>query len=185
MKILLIVAVFLLFNLGSAHTTAGDQPLSKIAISKAVIHLHDAAAIQAYPNILGLNGADTEWVQVELQFSKPSNDDWVGVFSPGKINASSCYEENNRKEQPPYICSAPIKYKFANHGNPSYLETGRASLKFQMINQRSDFSFGLFSGGLSNPKLLAVSNTIQFAHPNAPVYPRLAQGKSWNEVSSS
>ncbi|CAK9186201.1 unnamed protein product [Ilex paraguariensis] len=31
------------------------------------------------------------------------------------------------------------------------------------------------------PKLVAVSNPIAFANPNAPVYPRLAQGKIWNE----
>ena len=30
---------------------------------------------------------------------------------------------------------------------------------------------------------MAVSNFILFANPNAPLYPRLAQGKSWNEVS--
>lgn len=33
------------------------------------------------------------------------------------------------------------------------------------------------------PKLVAVSNIISFVNPKAPVYPRLAQGKSWNEVS--
>lgn len=30
-----------------------------------------------------------------------------------------------------------------------------------------------------------MSNKIAFANPNAPVYPRLALGKSWNEVSST
>lgn len=30
---------------------------------------------------------------------------------------------------------------------------------------------------------MAVSNSVAFANPNAPVYPRLAQGKVWNEVS--
>lgn len=34
------------------------------------------------------------------------------------------------------------------------------------------------------PQLLAVSNSISFVNPKAPVYPRLALGKSWNEVSS-
>lgn len=33
------------------------------------------------------------------------------------------------------------------------------------------------------PKLVAESNFIIFANPKAPLYPRLAQGKSWNEVS--
>ena len=31
---------------------------------------------------------------------------------------------------------------------------------------------------------MAVSNKVAFVNPNAPVYPRLAQGKVWNEVSS-
>ncbi|KAH7528221.1 hypothetical protein FEM48_Zijuj05G0049500 [Ziziphus jujuba var. spinosa] len=33
------------------------------------------------------------------------------------------------------------------------------------------------------PKLVAVSNFISFENPKAPVYPRLAQGKSWNEMT--
>jgi hypothetical protein len=35
------------------------------------------------------------------------------------------------------------------------------------------------------PTLVAVSNKIAFANPKAPVYPRLALGKTWNEVSYS
>lgn len=31
--------------------------------------------------------------------------------------------------------------------------------------------------------MVAVSSQVAFANPNAPVYPRLAQGKEWNEVS--
>lgn len=34
------------------------------------------------------------------------------------------------------------------------------------------------------PNLVAVSNTVAFENPNAPNYPRLAQGKMWDEVSS-
>ncbi|GAU44972.1 hypothetical protein TSUD_184730, partial [Trifolium subterraneum] len=33
------------------------------------------------------------------------------------------------------------------------------------------------------PKLVAVSNFISFANPKAPLYPRLAQGKSWDEMT--
>lgn len=35
------------------------------------------------------------------------------------------------------------------------------------------------------PKLVAVSNSVSFANPKAPLYPRLALGKAWNEVSLS
>ncbi|KAL9263944.1 putative inactive purple acid phosphatase 1 [Drosera capensis] len=67
--------------------------------------------------------------------------------------------------------------------SPKYKDTGKGTLKLQIINQRSDFSFALFSGGVFNPKLVAVSNTVVFANPKAPLYPRLAQGKSWNEMT--
>lgn len=35
------------------------------------------------------------------------------------------------------------------------------------------------------PKLVAVSNAVSFVNPKAPLYPRLAQGKQWDEVSES
>ena len=43
-----------------------------------------------------------------------------------------------------------FQYKFANDSNAEYMKTGKASLKFRLINQRADFSIALFSGGLSN-----------------------------------
>jgi hypothetical protein len=38
--------------------------------------------------------------------------------------------------------------------------------------------------GCEQPVLEAVSNTISFKNPNAPVWPRLALGKEWDTVSS-
>lgn len=161
----------------------GEQPLAKIAIHRATLALHDSASVKAHPLVLGIEGEDTQWVTVDLQSPNASVDDWVGVFSPAKFDGSTCPPVDDPKEQTPYICSAPIKYKFANHSSPGYMKTGKASLKFQLINQRADFSFALFSGGLSNPKLVSVSNSVVFANPKAPLYPRLAQGKSWNEMT--
>ncbi|XP_077250332.1 putative inactive purple acid phosphatase 27 [Tasmannia lanceolata] len=162
--------------------TAGEQPLSKIAIRRATLALHDSAYIKASPPVLGLKGEDIQWITVDLKCPSPSEDDWVGVFSPAKFNSSTC-PADNPKDVAPFICSSPIKYNYANHSNPDYTKTGKSLLNFQLINQRADFSFALFSGGLSNPKLVAVSNIISFANPKAPVYPRLAQGKSWNEMT--
>nr|GMD81236.1 probable inactive purple acid phosphatase 27 [Ipomoea batatas] len=71
------------------------------------------------------------------------------------------------------------RYNYASFDS-SYKKTGKASLKFQLINQRADFSFALFTGGLSN---VSISNSISFVNPKAPVYPRLALGKSWNEMT--
>ncbi|EEF51791.1 hydrolase, putative [Ricinus communis] len=161
----------------------GEQPLSKISIYKTTLAFHESASIVASPTLLGLKGEDTQWVKVDIVHPEPSADDWVGVFSPAKFNSSTCPPLNDPKEQTPYICSAPIKYKYANHSNSQYTKTGQNTLKFQLINQRADFSFALFSGGLSNPRVIAVSNSITFANPKAPLYPRLAQGKSWDEMT--
>nr|BAO45898.1 purple acid phosphatase [Acacia mangium] len=182
---MILLLLFLLnLSFASPHINGfGEQPLSKISIHKTVVSLHSNASLRASPSLLGIKGEDTEWVTVDLDYSNPSSDDWVGVFSPAKFNASSCPPNNDPKEQTPYTCSAPVKYKFVNETNPNYTKTGKSSLKFQLINQRADFSFALFSGGLSNPKLVAISNFISFANPKAPLYPRLAQGKSWDEMT--
>ncbi|XP_077250329.1 putative inactive purple acid phosphatase 27 isoform X1 [Tasmannia lanceolata] len=162
--------------------TAGEQPLSKIAIRRATLALHDSAYVKASPTLLGLKGEDIQWITVDLKCPSPSEDDWVGVFSPANFNSSTCPPDNPR-DVAPFICTSPIKYNYANHSNQDYTKIGKSLLNFQLINQRADFSVALFSGGLSNPKLVAVSNIISFANPKAPVYPRLAQGKSWNEMT--
>ncbi|RDX86030.1 putative inactive purple acid phosphatase 27, partial [Mucuna pruriens] len=186
MNLVLVVAWLVHFNIvfGFAHIHGfGDQPLSKIAIHKAVVSLHSSASITATPSLLGTKGEDTQWVTVDIDYPDPSADDWVGVFSPAKFNSSTCPPVNEPKEEIPYICSAPIKFKFMNYSNSHYTKTGKASLKFKLINQRADFSFALFSGGLLNPKLVALSNFISFVNPKVPLYPRLAQGKSWDEMT--
>lgn len=43
-----------------------------------------------------------------------------------------------------------FQFQFANYSTPEYKDTGKGFLKLQLINQRSDFSFVLFSGGLLN-----------------------------------
>ncbi|KAL2938459.1 putative inactive purple acid phosphatase 27 [Bienertia sinuspersici] len=111
-------------------------------------------------------------------------------------SSSSCYSEADVKDQQPYICSAPIKVLIimeavhaqvnlhvCKHHQFWLHQDWKATLRFQLINQRADFSFALFSGGLSNPTLVAVSHSISFANPKAPLYPRLALGKSRDEIT--
>lgn len=160
----------------------GVQPLSRISIENAVIALEDSAYIRCSPSVLGANGQNGELVTLQYSSPNPSIDDWIGVFSPANFSSSICIAENPRVG-PPYLCTAPIKYQFANFSSPKYKDTGKGSLKLQLINQRSDYSFALFSGGLSKPKLVTASNVVAFANPNAPLYPRLAQGKTWNEMT--
>lgn len=182
LKLIILLLSLSWLNLGLGHRpVGGEQPLEKINILRTTLALHGDASIKASPVLLGLKGGDTEWVDVTLRSANPSGDDWVGVFSPAKFDSSSCYSATDKKDQPPYICSSPLKYKFVD--SSYYTKTGKATLRFQLINQRADFSFALFSGGLSNPKLKAVSNSVSFANPKAPLYPRLALGKSWNEMT--
>ncbi|PIA57728.1 hypothetical protein AQUCO_00600449v1 [Aquilegia coerulea] len=171
-----------LLVVGEANRPHDEQPLSKIAIHETTLAFHESAYVKVTPSILGLKGLNPEWVTVEFSFPSPSIDDWIGVFSPANFSAATCSPENKRVS-PPLLCSAPIKYQFANYSNPKYKDTGKGYLKLQLINQREDFSCALFSGGLTNPKLIAVSNTVAFVNPKAPVYPRLAQGKIWNEMT--
>ncbi|KAH9602631.1 hypothetical protein KSS87_005116 [Heliosperma pusillum] len=162
--------------------TDGDQPLSNIAIHKTEFALQEMAYINASPTVLGIQGANSEWVTLDFEHSEPSTGDWVGVFSPANFSATTCAPESTRAF-PPLLCTAPIKFQYANYSSPEYTKTGKGTLKLQLINQRSDFSFALFAGSLLNPKLVSVSNPIVFATPKAPLYARLAQGKLWNEMT--
>jgi hypothetical protein len=48
-----------------------------------------------------------------------------------------------------FLPISSLQYQFANFKNDGYNKTGKGYLKLQLINQREDFSFALFSGGLS------------------------------------
>ncbi|CAH2037868.1 unnamed protein product [Thlaspi arvense] len=183
-QVLAVSVTVVLIALGAIHKVKShkDQPLSGIAIHMTTFDLNEKAYVKASPTVLGSNGQHSELVLVEYSSPKPSDDDWIGVFSPADFNASTCPGEN-KMVNPPQLCSAPIKFQYANFSNTRYNDTGTGSLKLQLINQRSDFSFALFSGGLLNPKLVAVSNKVVFENPNAPVYPRLALGKEWDEMT--
>lgn len=141
-----IPSLLILTNLQET-SSHGDHPLSRIAIHEATLALTPLAYVEASPSILGLTtGQNSEWVTVEYSTPFPSVDDWIGVFSPANFSASTCPSENPRV-YPPLLCSAPIKFQYANYSSPQYKDTGKGSLKLQMINQRSDFSFALFTGG--------------------------------------
>ncbi|KAI3952593.1 hypothetical protein MKW98_015822 [Papaver atlanticum] len=160
------------------------QPLSKISMHELRLGIHAEASIKATSRLLGLKGESSQWINVKFKHPHPTADDWVAVFSPAIFNASTYVPTmGNPARLSPLLVSDPIKYQFANHSTPDYVNTGNGSLRFRLINQRSDFAFALFSGGLAKPKLIATSNKISFANPKAPLYPRLALGKSWDEMT--
>ncbi|KAK1295223.1 putative inactive purple acid phosphatase 27 [Acorus calamus] len=155
-----------------------------IALHKSTVDIHCSAHVKASPELLGLKNQSVEWITVKFEHPNPSEDDWIAVFSPANFNATTYVPEmGNPKYLEPLLTSAPIKYQFAKYLSPNYPNTGKGSLKFRLINQRYDFAFALFSGGLSNPKLVSVSNVVAFSNPKAPLYPRLALGRTWDEMT--
>jgi hypothetical protein len=51
-----------------------------------------------------------------------------------------------------------LQYKYANFSSLDYIHGGVGSVTFQLVKQRQDFSFGLFSGDMSNVSSLMHSN---------------------------
>ncbi|KAI5084178.1 hypothetical protein GOP47_0000347 [Adiantum capillus-veneris] len=164
-----------------------DQPLSKIAMHRLSYENDSSVSIDVSPTLLGSQGGNVDFVTV--QFKRPSGasiSDWIGVFSPADFNSSLCTADTlgTNRDYPPYLCTAPIKYQFANFTTSNYVELGEGSLTFRIINQRADFSFAFFTGGLDEPVLLAVSSSvISFVNPKAPSYPRLAFTSKTSEIS--
>ncbi|CAL5005086.1 unnamed protein product [Urochloa decumbens] len=167
----------------TASPAEGFQPLSKIAVHRTTIEMEPSAYVRATPSLLGeqLGDNDTEWVTVNYARTNPAVDDWIAVFSPANFIEGSC-PNPSRYPGEPLLCTAPIKYQYANF-SVNYIYWGKGTIRFQLINQRSDFAFALFAGGLENPKLVSVSDPISFKNPKAPVFPRLAQGKSHDEMT--
>ncbi|EMS57889.1 putative inactive purple acid phosphatase 27 [Triticum urartu] len=143
----------------AAALPGGEQPLSRIAVERTTLAIDDSVHVKASPLVLGLKGESSEWVEVEFFHPNPSDDDWIGVFSPANFSDAICEPENER-QQPPVLCTAPIKYQFAKFKNDGYNRSGKGNLKLQLINQREDFSFALFSGAL---KLAIQDNCLQLS----------------------
>uniref|UniRef100_J3MYZ8 Purple acid phosphatase n=1 Tax=Oryza brachyantha TaxID=4533 RepID=J3MYZ8_ORYBR len=195
----LLVAAFLLLaaNAAAAVTVEGSttpepdniQPLSTLKIDAARVMMDAGSVIHASPELLGADGEDSAWVAVNFTTPAPTADHWIALFSPANFDLIMGGNQSDARisaegddEAPAGLPMAPIKYKFANI-SPNFMSSGSGNISFLLINQRYDYAFGLFSGGKDNPQLVAVSNKISFANPKAPVFPRLSQGKEWNEMA--
>ncbi|XP_020179926.1 nucleotide pyrophosphatase/phosphodiesterase [Aegilops tauschii subsp. strangulata] len=182
--VVVLAAVLAMAATASSSPEVGVQPLSKIAIHKATVELHGSAYVRASALLLGdgdQQEGDTATVTVEYGWQNPATDDWIAVFSPSDFISGSC-PNPRRYPTEPLLCTAPIKYQYANF-SANYLYWGKGTIQFQLINQRSDFSFALFTGGLENPKLVGLTKLSPFKNPKAPVFPRLAQGKTHDEMA--
>ena len=63
--------------------------------------------------------------------------------------------------------------QFANYSS-THISRGYGSLEFKLMNMRQKYVFGFFRGGLSNPTLVAISNTVSFENYNEPLQGHLA-----------
>lgn len=47
------------------------------------------------------------------------------------------------------VLASLLQYQYANY-SANYMYWGKGSIRFRLINQRADFAFALFTGGLEN-----------------------------------
>jgi len=77
------------------------------------------------------------------------NDITTTLFPVAFLEAKESYKRKSRSEGLMNVYPI-VQYQYANYSSPLYKVHGKGFLKLRLIKQRSDFSFALFSGGLSN-----------------------------------
>ncbi|KAL5827264.1 hypothetical protein ACOSQ3_019099 [Xanthoceras sorbifolium] len=147
------------------------------------------------------NISDEETVTVTVTgVSNPSENDWVAMISPSHSDVSSCplnallYAQTGDLSKLPLLCHYPVKAQFMS-GDPDYLsckkkackrhENGKCmenscsgSIRFHVINIRTDIRFVLFAGGFDTPCVLSSSGPVNFANPKKPLYGHLSSTDS-------
>ncbi|XP_028760592.1 probable inactive purple acid phosphatase 27, partial [Neltuma alba] len=137
--------------------------------------------------------SDDEFVTVTVSgVSQPSDDDWVAMISPSNSDVNTClsnrlyYLQTGDTAELPLLCHYPVKAQYMK-SDPNYLScknkqckksekgnctvtTCSGSIKFHVINIRTEIEFVFFSGGFSNPCILSRSTPLSFANPNKPLY---------------
>ncbi|XP_064404192.1 uncharacterized protein LOC135349586 [Halichondria panicea] len=135
------------------------SPYDFLQYDIATIKLDASVTVSVSPSALEKSGS---WVNVSWEgVASPSDDDWVGVYSPpvgGSIDP---------------VKHAPVKFQYANF-NKSHMTSGSGSLRFRLVNMRDDIIMGFFTGGFEKPVLVAVSNLVSFKNFNEPLQGHLA-----------
>ena len=156
----LFAALLLLFgvHLCSCHP---PSPLASLRHDRAKRQIDDTLLLKVTPT--KLNGVKADWVNVSWSgVQNPGPGEWIGVYSP-PVNGSTI----------DHSLHAPIKFQYANF-TPSHLANGSGTLRFRLVNMRADIIVGLFTGGFDKPTLVAVSEVVSFANPNAPLQGHLS-----------
>ncbi|XP_058782395.1 probable inactive purple acid phosphatase 27 [Vicia villosa] len=127
---------------------------------------------------------------------EPKDGDWVAMISPSNSNVETCllngfyYLQTGDTAQLPLLCHYPVKAQYLS-SDPDYLScknneckeeqdgkcsvtTCSGSIKFHVINIRTDIEFVFFTGGFLNPCLVGRSTPLSFANPKKPLYGHLS-----------
>ncbi|GMN53716.1 hypothetical protein TIFTF001_022855 [Ficus carica] len=141
----------------------------------------------------GLKLGDQEFVTVTVSgVLFPSKLDWIGMISPSHSDVNSCpdsainYLQTGDFSSLPLLCHYPVKAVLLS-SDPDYLSckkkecrkhkkgkctaaTCSGSVKFHVINIRTDIEFVFFSGGFLTPCIVARSSPLSFSNPNRALY---------------
>ncbi|KAH7570584.1 hypothetical protein JRO89_XS05G0140200 [Xanthoceras sorbifolium] len=142
--------------------------------------------------------SDEEFVTVTVSgVLLPAENDWIAMISPSNSNVSSCpstiamyLQTGDVMSNLPLLCHYPVKAQYVSN-DPDYVSckkkeckkysngkcvvtTCSGSIKFHVINIRTDIEFVFFSGGFDTPCILSRSNPVSFANPNHPLYGHLS-----------
>ncbi|KAJ7571271.1 hypothetical protein O6H91_01G157300 [Diphasiastrum complanatum] len=122
------------------------------------------------------------------------------LFASADLLYSNCpavealYAETGDISSLPLLCDYPVKSQFLKT-DPAYLpcaksecqnkvgsicigKTCSGSLTFRLVNIRTDITFVFFQGGFTLPCVLKVSDPLQFARSQAPLYGHLSSTDS-------
>ncbi|KAK9189211.1 hypothetical protein WN944_020617 [Citrus x changshan-huyou] len=145
--------------------------------------------------------SDDEFVTVTVSgVLLPAESDWVAMISPSDSNVETClsaeamYVQTGDVSSLPLLCHYPVKAKSMSNDR-DYLSckkkeckkysngkcvvtTCSGSIKFHVINIRTDIEFVFFAGGFDTPCILNRTNPINFANPKSPLYGHLSSSDS-------
>ncbi|XP_052295906.1 probable inactive purple acid phosphatase 1 [Citrus sinensis] len=145
--------------------------------------------------------SDDEFVTITVSgVLLPAESDWVAMISPSDSNLETClsaeamYVQTGDVSSLPLLCHYPVKAKLMSNDR-DYLSckkkeckkysngkcvvtTCSGSIKFHVINIRTDIEFVFFAGGFDTPCILNRTNPINFANPKSPLYGHLSSSDS-------
>ncbi|KAB1217431.1 putative inactive purple acid phosphatase 27 [Morella rubra] len=189
---------------------SSEQPLADIAIHKATRALSEAVSIFASPQLLGLQAKGLPKIKWRLTYRenvRTTSLGWErGAAPPLPILVClwwkvTCFTKLKAKQ------GLDFQSSFSMHMSLAYIkgeDTEWVNVTIFNPNATADDWVGVFSPANFNsstctpddgddtpyictsplkPNLVAISNFISFLNPKAPLYPRLAQGKSWNDMT--